>query len=59
MRLFIIMLIIILGASFTMACGPAPMGETNYKEIKEEIQKGETPPPEVEREEKEYKVGEF
>jgi hypothetical protein len=41
---FIVILIIMITAMFTVGCGKAPTGETNYKDIKKSIESGESPP---------------
>jgi len=47
MRYLIVLLIIVISVAFATGCGKAPTGETNYKEIKGSIERGENPPPDV------------
>jgi hypothetical protein len=47
MRIVIIILIIIISTVFMLNCGRAPTGQTDYTEIRRQMESGEVPPPDV------------
>ena len=62
MRILVIILLISLISTFFVACGKAPTGETDYNQIRQEIQSGQNPPPEIpppEEREKQESSGEL
>ena len=58
MRILIIIILITMLSSFLFSCGRTPTGETDYNQLRQEIQSGENPPPDVPEEgERERKEG--
>ena len=47
MRSLVIILIFVLSATLLFGCGKAPTGEADYNQLRQEIDAGTNPPPEV------------
>ncbi len=47
MRALVIILVILFCASLFLGCGKAPTGETDYSQLRQQMEAGENPPPQV------------